>query len=143
MTSVSFTSSRARTRSRTIALFEFDVYKSGHTQKKKSGVIKTGEVGGPRSMGVVPMKHDDDFFEHNSKATEAAGKELAVYVADIEAIDAQMIDLGREKSDVFTIAKAKGYNVKALRKLLAERKRDAAELLEERQVIELYKELLL
>jgi uncharacterized protein (UPF0335 family) len=54
-----------------------------------------------------------------------------------------MIDLGREKSDIFTIAKAKGYNVKALRKLLAERKRDAAELLEERQVIELYKELLL
>jgi uncharacterized protein (UPF0335 family) len=94
-------------------------------------------------MGVVPMKHDDDFFRHNSKATEAAGKELAVYVADIEAIDAQVIDLAKEKSDIFTIAKAKGYNVKALRKLLAERKRDAAELLEERQVIELYKELLL
>jgi uncharacterized protein (UPF0335 family) len=30
-----------------------------------------------------------------------------------------------------------------LRKLLAERKRDAADLLEEKQVMELYKELLL
>ncbi len=94
-------------------------------------------------MGVVPMKHDDDFFGHNSKATEAAGKELAVYIADIEAIDAQVKDLGKEKSDIFTIAKAKGYNVKALRKLLDERKRDAAELLEEKQVMEMYKELLL
>jgi hypothetical protein len=25
-------------------------------------------------MSVVPMKHDDDFFEHNSKATEARAK---------------------------------------------------------------------
>jgi len=94
-------------------------------------------------MGVVPMKHDDDFFEHNSKATEASAKELAKFVGDLEAIDAQVKDLGKEKSDVFTIAKAKGYNVKALRKLLAERKRDAAELLEEKQVMEMYKELLL
>ena len=94
-------------------------------------------------MGVVPMKHDDDLFGHNSKATEAAGKELAEFVGDIEALEAQVLDLNREKSDVFTIAKAKGYNVKALRKLLAERKRNAAELAEERQVIELYKELLL
>ena len=94
-------------------------------------------------MGVVPMKHEDDFFQHNSKATEASAQELAVYVTDLEAIDAQVIDMGREKSDIFTIAKAKGYNVKALRKLLAERKRDAADLLEEKQVMELYKELLL
>lgn len=94
-------------------------------------------------MGVVPMKHDDDFFEHNSKAVEASAKELAEFVGDIEAIDAQVLDLNKEKSDVFTIAKAKGYNVKALRKLLAERKRDAAELLEEKQIMELYKELLL
>lgn len=94
-------------------------------------------------MGAVPMKEDRDFFEHNSKATEAAAKELAEFVGDIEAIDAQVLDLNREKSDIFTIAKAKGYNVKALRKLLAERKRDAAELLEERQVMDLYKEMLL
>ena len=94
-------------------------------------------------MGVVPMKHDEDFFEHNSKANEAAAVELAAYVADIEAIDAQVLDLNREKSDIFTIAKSKGYNVKALRKLLAERKRDAADLLEEKATMEHYKELLL
>jgi hypothetical protein len=33
-------------------------------------------------MGVVPMKHDDDFFGHNSKATEAAGKEYAADGSD-------------------------------------------------------------
>jgi len=94
-------------------------------------------------MGVVPMKHDDDFLQHNSGANEAAAVELAAYVADIEAIDAQVLDLGKEKSDIFTIAKSKGYNVKALRKLLAERKRDAADLLEEKATMEHYKELLL
>jgi uncharacterized protein (UPF0335 family) len=94
-------------------------------------------------MGVVPMKHDDDFFEHNSKATEASAKELIKFVGDLDVINLQLKYLAEEKADVFTIAKAKGYNVKALRKLMAERKRDAADLLEEKQAMELYKELLL
>ena len=94
-------------------------------------------------MGVTPMKEDDDFFEHNSNATAAAAKELAHFVSEVEAISEQMADLGKERSDLFTIAKSRGYNVKALRKLIAERKRDAADLLEEQQVMELYKELLL
>ena len=94
-------------------------------------------------MGVVPMKHEDDFFQHNSKATEASAQELAVYVTDLEAIDAQVIDLGREKSDIFTIAKAKGYNVKALRKLVAERRREAADLREEQDAMAMYRDLLL
>jgi uncharacterized protein (UPF0335 family) len=39
--------------------------------------------------------------------------------------------------------KAKGYNVKALRRLLADRKKDAAEEQETRDVMEHYKNLLL
>ena len=94
-------------------------------------------------MGVIPMKDDNDFFEHNSKATKAAAQELSHIVAEIESISAQQADLATEKSDMFTVAKSKGYNVKALRKLIAERKRDADDLREERDAMELYKELLL
>lgn len=94
-------------------------------------------------MGVVPMKDDPDFRKHNQQATEAAAQELREFVADIEAVDAQMQDLQRERKDIFTIVKARGYDVKALRKVLAERKRDAAELAEEREVMALYQQLLL
>ena len=94
-------------------------------------------------MGVIPMKDDEDFRKHNQQATSAAAEELRNFVADIEAVDAQLADLQRERKDVFTVVKSKGYDVKALRKVLAERKRDAAELAEEREIIALYQELLL
>jgi len=94
-------------------------------------------------MGVIPMKDDEGFRKHNQQATEAAAVELREFVADIEAVDAQMQDLQRERKDLFTVVKSRGYDVKALRKVLAERKRDAAELAEEREVMALYQELLL
>jgi len=94
-------------------------------------------------MGVIPMKDDEGFRKHNQQAMEAAAVELREFVADIEAVDAQMQDLQRERKDLFTVVKSRGYDVKALRKVLAERKRDAAELAEEREVMALYQELLL
>lgn len=94
-------------------------------------------------MSVIPLKDDDDFKKHNQKATETAAKELQEFVDDLEAFEAQMLDLKSDVKDVYTVVKAKGYNVKALRKLIAERKRDFGELQEEREVIEMYRELLL
>lgn len=92
---------------------------------------------------MIPFKDDDDFKKHNQKATEEASKELREFVSDLESLDAQMADLQRDRQDILTVVKSKGYNVKALRKLLAERKRDAGELAEEKEVIEVYRNLLL
>ena len=94
-------------------------------------------------MGVVPLKDDDDFKKHNMKAVDTAAEELRVFVGDVEAIDAQVSDLSRDRQDLFTLAKSKGYDVKALRRLIAERKRDAEELEEERLAVQYYRELLL
>jgi uncharacterized protein (UPF0335 family) len=94
-------------------------------------------------MGVVPMKDDADFRKHNQKATEAAAEELRRFVSALEALDMEMADLQRERKDVFTVVRSKGYDVKALRKVVAERKRDAAELAEEREIMALYQQLLL
>ena len=94
-------------------------------------------------MSVIPFKEDDDFKKHNQKATEEAAKELQEFVQELESLDAQMADLQRDRQDVLTVVKSKGYNVKALRRLLAERKRDAADLAEEKETIELYRSLLI
>lgn len=94
-------------------------------------------------MSVVPFRDDDDFRKHNQKAGEVASKELREFVEEIEALEAQIADLSRDKADIFTVAKSKGYNVKALRKLLGERKRNAGELAEEKETVELYRNLLL
>lgn len=93
-------------------------------------------------MGL-PFKEDEDFRLHNQKAEEAAAEELRHLVADIEGYEAQIQDIQRDKRDMFTMAKAKGYNVKALRKLIAERKQDAKAAEELRDAMEHYKRLLL
>ena len=94
-------------------------------------------------MAVLPFKEDDDFRKHNQKAEKTAEQDLKRFVADLEALDAQIQDMKRDVADVYTFAKSKGYNVKALRKLLAERKRDAGDLAEEKETVEIYRNLLL
>jgi uncharacterized protein (UPF0335 family) len=93
-------------------------------------------------MGL-PFKEDDDFRKHNQKANESAAEELGRFIEEVESDDAQIADIQRDKKDRFTMIKAKGYNVKALRRLLAERKKDMGEEQELRDVMEQYKTLLL
>jgi uncharacterized protein (UPF0335 family) len=64
-------------------------------------------------------------------------------VSEYESLDAQVSDMRRDQKDLMTVAKSKGWDTKALRRLLAERKRDAADLEEERQLVEQYRNLLL
>jgi len=93
-------------------------------------------------MGL-PFKEDEDFRKHNQMASESAVEDLRQFIDDVEAYDASIADLQRDKKDCFTMIKAKGYNVKALRRLLADRKKNAGEEKEMREVIEQYKNLLL
>ena len=64
-------------------------------------------------------------------------------IAEYESLDAQVADMRRDQKDLLTVAKSKGWNTKALRRLLAERKRDAADLAEEQETVEAYRNLLL
>ena len=93
-------------------------------------------------MTVVPMKSDPEFKLHNEKATESAAKELQDFFADYEALAAQRSDVGRDMSDLLTVMKSKGYDVKALRRALAERQRDAEELRAEKEAAQMYMDLL-
>lgn len=94
-------------------------------------------------MGKLPFKEDEDFRKHNQKAQESAAEELRKFIEEVESDDAQIADIQRDKKDRFTMIKSKGYNVKALRRLLADRKKNAGQEQELREVIEQYKSLLL
>jgi uncharacterized protein (UPF0335 family) len=94
-------------------------------------------------MTKLPFKEDADFRKHNQKAQESAAEELRKFIEEVESDDAQIADIQRDKKDRFTMIKSKGYNVKALRRLLADRKKNAGQEQELREVIEQYKSLLL
>lgn len=91
---------------------------------------------------MLPFKQDEDFRKHNQDATAATSRELKEAIQDWERLEAEKQDVGRDQRDIFTLLKAKGYNTKAVRRIIAERKRDKAELQEEQEIIEQYKLLL-
>jgi uncharacterized protein (UPF0335 family) len=67
---------------------------------------------------------------------------LCTLISNLESLEMERADIVREISDNLVIARAKGFNIGAIRKILAERRRDKGELEEERAVIELYKSFL-
>lgn len=68
--------------------------------------------------------------------------ELRQFVERIERLDAEKKDLAEQQKEVMAEAKARGYDTKVLRKVIALRKRDADDIAEEEAVLEMYKEAL-
>lgn len=75
-------------------------------------------------------------------ATAAARIAVKSYVERIERLQDERDVLGTDVKDIFAEAKGLGYDTKALRKVLARRKRDREEVLNEDTMIELFEEAL-
>jgi uncharacterized protein (UPF0335 family) len=68
--------------------------------------------------------------------------ELRQFVERYERLESERKDLGEQMKDVMAEARARGYDVKVLKKLIALRKRDSSEVSEEEAILELYKSAL-
>ena len=68
--------------------------------------------------------------------------ELRQFVERYERLESERRDLADQMKEVMAEARARGYDVKVLKKLIALRKRDSQELSEEEAVLELYKQAL-
>lgn len=71
-----------------------------------------------------------------------AADELRSLVERIERLEAEKADIADQQKEVFAEAKGRGYDVKVLRLVIAQRKRDRDDLAEEAQVLEMYKQAL-
>ena len=92
-------------------------------------------------MGL-PFKEDEDFSQHNSSALATSAEEVRQFVQRMQALGAEVEDIRREQKDEMTLMKSRGYNTKVLRQLLARLKRDAGEVAEEQETLQLYMDLL-
>ena len=68
--------------------------------------------------------------------------ELRQFIERFERLEAEKKDIADQQKEVMAEAKARGYDTKVLRKVVALRKKDPQELSEEEAVLELYKEAL-
>jgi uncharacterized protein (UPF0335 family) len=66
-------------------------------------------------------------------------EELKQFIERYEHLDAEKRDIADQMKEVMAEAKGRGYDTKALRKIIALRKRDKNDLAEEEAVLEVYK----
>lgn len=81
---------------------------------------------------------------HNSGdvAYRVTADELRQFVERVERLQSEIRGIQGDVKEVFAEAKGRGYDIKVLRKLIAERKRDAGDVSEEQAVLDMYREAL-
>ncbi len=68
--------------------------------------------------------------------------ELRQFIERFERLEAEKKDIADQQKEVMAEAKGRGYDTKVIRKVIALRKRDQADIAEEEAVLEMYKEAL-
>ncbi len=71
-----------------------------------------------------------------------SGEQLRQLVARIEKLEEEKKEVSEFISDAYKEAKANGFDVKVLRKIISLRKRDQAQIAEEEEIMDLYKHAL-
>ena len=61
------------------------------------------------------------------------------FIEQFEQLDAEKKDISERQKEVMAEAKARGYDTKVLRKVIALRKRDKDDVAEEEAILEMYK----
>ena len=72
-------------------------------------------------------------------AYNVTAAELRQFIEQFEALEEQKKDIADQQKEVMSEAKARGYDTKVMRKVIALRKRKPDEIAEEEAVLELYK----
>lgn len=94
------------------------------------------------SRGRTPMKETEADRQVSADAYGIAAEELRQFVERYEHLEAEKKDIADQMKEVMAEAKGRGYDTKALRKIIALRKRDPNDLAEEEAVLEMYKSAL-
>lgn len=79
----------------------------------------------------------------NTQASDATyaivADELRQFIEQYEHLEAEKKDIAEQQKEVMAEAKARGYDTKVIRKVIALRKRDKDDIAEEEAILEMYK----
>ncbi|MDO5705046.1 MAG: DUF2312 domain-containing protein [Paracoccus sp. (in: a-proteobacteria)] len=71
-----------------------------------------------------------------------AAEELRQFIEQYEQLEAEKKDVTERQKEIMAEAKARGYDTKVMRKVIALRKRDRDDVAEEEAILEMYKQAL-
>ncbi len=86
----------------------------------------------------------DDIIEdeQTTEQYKVTAGELRAFIERYERLEAEKKDIADQQKEVMAEAKGRGYDVKVIRKLIALRKREPADVSEEEAILQLYREAL-
>lgn len=82
-----------------------------------------------------PRPNDKD----DTDAYGVAAGELRQFIEQYEQLEIEKKDIADQQKEVMAEAKARGYDTKVMKKIIAERKRDKDDLAEECAILEMYR----
>ncbi|MEP3776269.1 MAG: DUF2312 domain-containing protein [Shimia thalassica] len=88
------------------------------------------------------MKPDPTFDQAADNTYRVTAAELRQFIERFERLDADKKEIADHQKQVMAEAKARGYDTKVMRKVIALRKRDKDDIAEEEAVLQMYKEAL-
>ncbi|WP_239986078.1 DUF2312 domain-containing protein [Paracoccus sp. SY] len=89
-----------------------------------------------------PVKNTPEDTAVSDQAYSVAAEELRSFIERAEQMAAEKKDAAEREKEIFAEAKARGYSVKVMKKVIAMRKRDRDDVAEEEAILELYKSAL-
>ena len=90
----------------------------------------------------IPLKNTAEDQAVTDRAMGVAANELRQFIEQYEQLEAEKKDAADRQKEVMAEAKARGYCTKAMRKIVALRKRDRDDVAEEEAILDLYKSAL-
>lgn len=110
----------------------------GHLEQKFAGM----EAADRRGHNKPPMKNTPEDQAVSDQAYGIAAGELRQFIEQYEQLDAEKKDVAERQKELLAEAKARGYDTKVMRKIVALRKRDKDDVAEEEAILEMYKSAL-
>lgn len=86
---------------------------------------------------MYPSNEPDDIVAPQA-LTETTKDKLRAYVARLENLEAEKKEIADQIKDVYADANALGFDTKAMRKVIARRKKNQKKLKEEEMMLDLY-----
>lgn len=78
----------------------------------------------------------------DDQAYGVAAEELRQFIEQYEQLEAEKKDIAERQKEVMSEAKARGYDTKVMKKIVALRKRDRDDIAEEEAILEMYRSAL-
>lgn len=96
----------------------------------------------PAGSGASRMKESADDRATRDRIERTAADELRQFIERFEQLEAEKKEVAGQQKELMAEARGRGYDTKAMRKIIALRKRRPDEIAEEEAILEMYKSAL-